>query len=248
MSEHQSGAGGAPDQGPCTDAQGHGSSPETAAKGPGQQGAVGGYGQAQPGPAEGQGQAQGTAHADGQANSPQGGQQGGGQGESMGPQHGDFVHGGAGAVPPGYGPAHYTHPAPGPGVGAPGEGYHAAPHYAAAMHYGQYAGYPPPPPPGAYPPDAYQGMMHQGHAYGAAQGAGHAQGARMSDLMEEVANGGNGLSTLSKMLNFDDPDFWKGALVGAAAVLLLTSESVQNALFKTGGSTANGNGDKESGT
>jgi hypothetical protein len=29
-------------------------------------------------------------------------------------------------------------------------------------------------------------------------------------------------------------DFWKGALVGAAAVLLLTNESVQNALFKTG--------------
>jgi hypothetical protein len=36
------------------------------------------------------------------------------------------------------------------------------------------------------------------------------------------------------MLNLDDSEFWKGALIGAAAVLLLTNESVQSMLFKTG--------------
>ncbi len=52
--------------------------------------------------------------------------------------------------------------------------------------------------------------------------------------MEEINNGGSGLHSLGKMLNLDDSEFWKGALVGAAAVVLLTNESVQNALFKTG--------------
>ena len=52
--------------------------------------------------------------------------------------------------------------------------------------------------------------------------------------MEELANGGNGLSSLSKMLDFDDKDFWKGALVGAAVVLLLTNDTVQETLFRTG--------------
>ena len=36
------------------------------------------------------------------------------------------------------------------------------------------------------------------------------------------------------MLNLDDKEMWKGALIGAAVMLLLTNESVQNALFKTG--------------
>ncbi len=52
--------------------------------------------------------------------------------------------------------------------------------------------------------------------------------------MAELANGGNGLSSLSKMLDLDDKDFWKGALLGAAVVLLLTNDSVQNTLFRTG--------------
>ncbi len=56
----------------------------------------------------------------------------------------------------------------------------------------------------------------------------------MSQFVDEISNGGNGLSSLSKMLNLDDTEFWKGALIGAAAVLLLTNESVQNLLFKTG--------------
>jgi hypothetical protein len=35
-------------------------------------------------------------------------------------------------------------------------------------------------------------------------------------------------------LNFEDTDFWKGALVGAAAVMLLSNEGVQNLLFGGG--------------
>jgi len=67
----------------------------------------------------------------------------------------------------------------------------------------------------------------------------------MSDLMNEVANGGNGLSTISKMLNFEDPDFWKGALVGAAAVLVLSSGSLQGLFGRAGASTGKGTGDAE---
>ncbi|MEA3386658.1 MAG: hypothetical protein U9Q89_09495, partial [Thermodesulfobacteriota bacterium] len=37
-------------------------------------------------------------------------------------------------------------------------------------------------------------------------------------------------------LNFQDDQFWKGALVGAVAALLLTSETVQSGLTKTVGS------------
>ena len=82
----------------------------------------------------------------------------------------------------------------------------------------------------AYPHSPYADSPH-----GLGQtGAGARHGAGMFDLMEEIASGGSGLSSLSKMLNFDDSDFWKGALVGAAVVLVLTNESAQGALFKTG--------------
>jgi hypothetical protein len=87
------------------------------------------------------------------------------------------------------------------------------------MPYGMPYGYAPQPMMG-YPPGAAQ--MAGPHA-------GHGQG--MAQAMQEMANGG-GLSSLTKLLDFDDKDFWKGALVGAAAVLLLTNESVQRALFR----------------
>lgn len=75
---------------------------------------------------------------------------------------------------------------------------------------------------------------HAGAGFGAAMGASPQGGAGMSQLMQEIAGGGNGLSSLTQMLNLDDKELWKGALIGAAAVLLLTNESIQNALFKTG--------------
>ena len=73
-----------------------------------------------------------------------------------------------------------------------------------------------------------------GRMAGGGRGAG---GPGMAELVDEIANGGNGLSSLSKMLDVDDSEFWKGALLGAAAVLLLTNESVQGALLKTGAKT-----------
>jgi hypothetical protein len=58
--------------------------------------------------------------------------------------------------------------------------------------------------------------------------------AGMAQFVEDIANGGSGLSSLGKVLNLEDSEFWKGVLIGAAAVLLLTNESVQKTLFKTG--------------
>jgi hypothetical protein len=118
--------------------------------------------------------------------------------------------------------------APPPGVDpyAAGYPYPMAPPMGAHMAYvpSYVAGMPPAAP--AYAPPLAPGVTPAG--------AGPHHGPRVSELIEEISNGGNGLTSLSKMLNLDDTEFWKGALVGAAAVLLLTNDSVQNALFKTG--------------
>ncbi|HID45767.1 MAG TPA: hypothetical protein EYP34_08440 [Chromatiaceae bacterium] len=39
-----------------------------------------------------------------------------------------------------------------------------------------------------------------------------------------------GMGNVGQMLSWDDEEFWKGALVGAAAVMLLTNESVRESL------------------
>jgi hypothetical protein len=70
------------------------------------------------------------------------------------------------------------------------------------------------------------------HPYAPHSGQGQSQGNGITQAMQEIANGGSGLSSLSKLLDFDDKDFWKGAMVGAAAILLLTNENVQRALFR----------------
>lgn len=121
-----------------------------------------------------------------------------------------------------------------PGLPPQGMGHpptHHAPQMPPGMAYWPgYGFYPVPPhlmgcpPPGAIPmPPQMAGQMH---------GTRQTQGAGMAQVMEEIANGGNGLSGLTKMLDLDDKDFWKGALVGAAAVLLLTNGSIQKALFR----------------
>lgn len=124
----------------------------------------------------------------------------------------------AGSYPPHYAAAHPVH--------YPGTGYYAPPPW---MH------------PQYLPAGAYHGGQQQAAGMHAAQGggpagygAGHGMQAGMSQFVEEISNGGSGLSSLGKMLNLDDSEFWKGALIGAAAVLLLTNESVQSMLFKTG--------------
>jgi hypothetical protein len=70
----------------------------------------------------------------------------------------------------------------------------------------------------------------QGQAQRQGQGLGQSQG--MAQFMQEISSGGTGLNSLTKMLDFDDKDFWKGALVGAAVIMLFTNESLQNMLFK----------------
>jgi hypothetical protein len=94
--------------------------------------------------------------------------------------------------------------------------------------YGHHAAYGPGVPP------------HAGYSvYGAAEGGPrhgpHAAASEpgMAGMMAQLS-GGNGLSSLGRLLGTGDGEFWKGALIGAAAVLLLTNESVQRALFRTG--------------
>jgi hypothetical protein len=88
--------------------------------------------------------------------------------------------------------------------------------------------------PGVEPMPQGPGGAGVGAAPGAGAGAGPGPQAGMQQLFEELAQGGNGLNSLTRMLSLDDTEFWKGALVGAAAVLLLTNDQVQDALFKSG--------------
>jgi uncharacterized protein YidB (DUF937 family) len=166
-----------------------------------------------------------------------------------GPQFGMFGAGMA-APYPGYG-GMGAYPGQ-PPYGGPGMHPGMPPHPAAYgvppgvdpywVHQAQaQAGHAPPAYPyaGMAPPNAHwqgYGPGVEQHA-GSGRMAGAARGAGMAELVDEIANGGNGLSSLGKMLNFDDSECWKGALLGAAAVLLLTNDSVQGALFKTGAKT-----------
>lgn len=148
-----------------------------------------------------------------------------------------------GAAPPpgGAGPA-YAPAGMNPGIGAYYGGHGGAPGMVGVPVQGGHPGY-------GYGQAAIYGGQPVHHYYappvgmagpayppqgGTGQRAGHARGAGVSAMVEEIANGGNGLSSLSKILDFDDKEFWKGALLGAAAVLLLTNESVQETLFRTG--------------
>jgi hypothetical protein len=49
--------------------------------------------------------------------------------------------------------------------------------------------------------------------------------------MRDVMNGNIGLSSLTKLFGLGDKEFWKGALIGSAIVMLLTNESIKQALF-----------------
>jgi hypothetical protein len=48
----------------------------------------------------------------------------------------------------------------------------------------------------------------------------------------------SGLGALKGFLNFNDGEFWKGALVGAAIVLLMTNEDLRGALLGGAARTA----------
>nr|MBS0020421.1 hypothetical protein [Gammaproteobacteria bacterium] len=115
---------------------------------------------------------------------------------------------------------------PSPGMGGHGHGHAYAPGPGPYYQGGQggvagypgqpvYGGYPPYPPPGAPVPWAV-----------AQPGMGHG----ISELMDDALKGDVNPSKLGRYLN--DGDFIKGALVGAAVVLLLTDNPLRQALFR----------------
>jgi hypothetical protein len=62
--------------------------------------------------------------------------------------------------------------------------------------------------------------------------------AGFSAAMNEFADQ-SGLGALKGFMNFNDGEFWKGALVGAAIVLLMTNEELRGALLGGAARTAN---------
>lgn len=123
----------------------------------------------------------------------------------------------AAGLPPGYGWVYYGPPPGAPGPWGP---------YSGGFPGGGMPGWGPM---GPGPGHGADPQAMPGHGPRAGQG----RGAGMEQLIEEMA-AGSGLAGLGKLLDFEDTDFWKGALVGAAAVLLLTNETVQQSLFKSG--------------
>lgn len=154
-----------------------------------------------------------------------------------------------------YPPWPYATNAPPPGYpGWPGEHHNVSsgqgypnenPNYRGYDHnYPPYAATPPPyaqgPSPYAQTPPPYYAPYPPGYPPGnqGSQVPPHGGGASRPDinqLINGIANGdSNSLSSLGQIMNFDDKEFWKGALIGAAAVLLLTNDSVQRSLFRAG--------------
>ena len=136
-------------------------------------------------------------------------------GAASGP-HGPATHHGAGPGPFGPGPG-MQHPWGGP----QGPGF----------AYG--------PPPGAYGPvPPGWGPYPPGYAPQQPFGPDPAAAAGLSAAMNEIADQ-SGLGALKGFLNFNDGEFWKGALVGAAIVLLMTNDELRNALLGSAAKTAN---------
>ena len=186
--------------------------------------------QSTPGPASGDASGQGAFTGNppgmgpGQAAAGPYAANGGMPGQPPDAGRGEFPGPGGRGQPGGWAGAHGGDMHPGampPGYAYPGANYGPQPVYGMPPQHPYYAA--PPPMAG-----------HPGFHTSAGGHPGQGQGPGMSEVMEELANGGSGLSSLGKLLDFDDKDFWKGALVGAAVVLLLTNESVQNTLFRGG--------------
>jgi hypothetical protein len=103
--------------------------------------------------------------------------------------------------------------------------------YAAMYGYPPYPGYFAPPMGGwqAYPPGYGPGPA-PGPTANAMPGG---LGAAMGDIADK-----SGLGMFKDFLDLDDGEFWKGALVGAAVVLLMTNEDLRNSLLGGAAKTA----------
>lgn len=114
-----------------------------------------------------------------------------------------------------------------PGMGPSPHGYGDAFAPGPAHYYGAVAGYPGQPVYGAYPP--YPPYPPQGAPVSGAT-APPGMGPGISELMDDALRGEVNPSKLGRYLN--DGEFIKGALVGAAVVLLLTDNPLRQALFR----------------
>lgn len=166
--------------------------------------------------------------------------------QNAGAVHGADAPAGATSTPTGnMGPPPGADAMPGYGYGSQG----AWPHHPAMGWPGGPAGpwYPPPgygmgPPPygyGPYGPAGYGGAPFGHAATGSAPGAtppgaeSAGFGAALGNLADQA-----GLGMFKDFFSFDDGEFWKGAMVGAAVVLLLTNENLREALIGGAAKTA----------
>ena len=104
-----------------------------------------------------------------------------------------------------------------------------------------YMGYPPPhygyyQAPYGMPGQPWQGVPN-GMNMGPPPGPDAATQAGFSAALGDMADK-NGLGMFKEFLKFEDGDFWKGAVVGAAVVLLMTNENLRNSLIGGAAKTA----------
>lgn len=147
--------------------------------------------------------------------------------------HAAQAEGMAAGATPGYGP-HGPWPYPPgmeyatawPGGPPPWSWYPPPPHGMGPQPYGYGYGF------GPYGPGSPPGYAHgpgqpwppQGHASPDPEQQGF--GAAMGNIADQA-----GLGMLKDFFNFGDGEFWKGATVGAAVVLLLTNEHLRETLM-----------------
>jgi hypothetical protein len=119
---------------------------------------------------------------------------------------------------------------------APGmqQAWGAAQGYAPAPGPVPYPAYYAAPAPGWQGPPPVYGLPPQTPAPAAAAGL---PPDAFAGAMNELADK-SGLGMFKNFLNLDDGEFWKGALVGAAVVLLMTNEDLRNSLIGGAAKTA----------
>jgi hypothetical protein len=132
-----------------------------------------------------------------------------------------------------------------------GHGFHGAWPYPNGSSWpgaSPWPGYPPPgfvmaPPPYGYGPYGAAAYLGPGAGPGQPWAAAHGGAAPGPEAQGFGAAMGNiadqaGLGMLKDFFSFGDGDFWKGALVGAAVMLLLTNENLRDALAGGAAKTA----------
>jgi len=119
-----------------------------------------------------------------------------------------------------------------PGMGQPAAAPGMQGAWAASQGYAPASGYVPCPGYCAASTQGWQGaqpgyaMPPPAAAQFAAAGAPGGLAAAMNDIADK-----SGLGMFKDFLNLDDGEFWKGALVGAAVVLLMTNEDLRNSMI-----------------